>query len=316
MGMSASQARLLSITSRMNDVEFKSQQISNTKIRLADESEQVANAYTKALNASKYTKVDYSSGHAVKVDLTARELIKPNSDIRLRRRNDNRVVISQKEYDLYKTAISYNNNKNSFCGQLPTEDARKKESGYVFVLNMTMGVSSWNSAYNQAGIDRINNNTETPYADFVNAGIIKQADIDYYTNLYNQLFDNSTTGSDGQTKSLDGGIVFDSKTLNDASWLYEAIESGEFYLEQTSSEGWKETSVSGNPNLSIETDTTGLAKAEAEYNSKTAKINRKEKLLDNDLKALDTEHSALNTEMDSIKSLIKDNVDKTFNLFS
>ena len=288
MGMSASQARLLSITSRMNDVEFKSQQISNTKIRLADESEQVANAYTKALNASKYTKVDYSSGHAVKVDLTARELIKPNSDIRLRRRNDNRVVISQKEYDLYKTAISYNNNKNSFCGQLPTEDARKKESGYVFVLNMTMGVSSWNSAYNQAGIDRINNNTETPYADFVNAGIIKQADIDYYTNLYNQLFDNSTTGSDGQTKSLDGGIVFDSKTLNDASWLYEAIESGEFYLEQTSSEGWKETSVSGNPNLSIETDTTGLAKAEAEYNSKTAKINRKEKLLDNDLKAYRT----------------------------
>lgn len=42
MGMSASQARLLAITSRMNDIELRSQQIANTKLRLADESDQVA----------------------------------------------------------------------------------------------------------------------------------------------------------------------------------------------------------------------------------------------------------------------------------
>ena len=42
MGMSASQARLLSITARISDIEYKSQQISNVKIRLADESEKVA----------------------------------------------------------------------------------------------------------------------------------------------------------------------------------------------------------------------------------------------------------------------------------
>ena len=35
MGMAASQARLLSITARMTDVEYKSQQISNIKVRLA-----------------------------------------------------------------------------------------------------------------------------------------------------------------------------------------------------------------------------------------------------------------------------------------
>ena len=44
--------------------------------------------------------------------------------------------------------------------------------------------------------------------------------------------------------------------------------------------------------------------------------NMKEKLLDNDLKALDTEHNALKTEFDSVKSLIGDNVEKSFNLFS
>ena len=205
MGMSASQARLLSITSRMNDVEFKSQQISNTKIRLADESEQVANDYTKALNKQKYTYTNYSSGKAVKMDLNSTNMV--NSGFTLKARDS-------------KTTVPTN-----------------------------------------------------------------------YS----------------------------------AAELYEMIESGQFYLEgtissttadgvTTSKKG--EVSVSSNTQLAIESDTTELAKAEAEYNSKTAKINNKEKLLDNDLKALDTEHSALNTEMDSVKSLIKDNVDKTFNLFS
>ena len=56
--------------------------------------------------------------------------------------------------------------------------------------------------------------------------------------------------------------------------------------------------------------------SEADYNAATARINRKEKLLDNELKALDTEHNALKTEQDAIKSLISDNVSKTFNIFS
>ena len=75
MGMSASQARLLSITSRMNDVEYKSQQISNTKVRLADEAEQVANAYTKALNKTKLTFSTYDKDHgSIKVDLNSNNL--------------------------------------------------------------------------------------------------------------------------------------------------------------------------------------------------------------------------------------------------
>ena len=47
MGMSASQARLLSITARMNDTEFKSQQLAHSKIRLSDQAEQLSNEYAK-----------------------------------------------------------------------------------------------------------------------------------------------------------------------------------------------------------------------------------------------------------------------------
>ena len=38
MGMSASQARLLSITARLTDNEMSSQLITNSKLRLADKS--------------------------------------------------------------------------------------------------------------------------------------------------------------------------------------------------------------------------------------------------------------------------------------
>ena len=97
------------------------------------------------------------------------------------------------------------------------------------------------------------------------------------------------------------------------------IESGLFRLVKNDDAGNatnEEVSVSSEKTLAIANDNSELAKAEADYNAATAKINRKEKLLDNDLKALDTEHSALTTEFDSVKTLIGDNVEKSFNLFS
>ena len=69
MGMSASQARLLAITARLNDVEYKSQNIANIKIRLADESEQLAMKYTAALNQQKYTLTSYDENGEHSVDL-------------------------------------------------------------------------------------------------------------------------------------------------------------------------------------------------------------------------------------------------------
>ena len=50
MGMSASQARLLSLTARMSDLELQAQTISNAKIRLADMSGQASTDYSKALD--------------------------------------------------------------------------------------------------------------------------------------------------------------------------------------------------------------------------------------------------------------------------
>ena len=211
MGMASSQARLLSITARINDIEFKSQSVANTKIRLADESEQVAKAYTDALNKSRLTYTSYADGQPQVIPLTLDSL-------------------SQYGYRLRK--------------------ANGTDHGADHGIQDTDDVSSYD--------------------------------------------------------------------------LYEMIESGQFFLEKDSNfnntgvnANWNRTSVSGDNLLDIQSvDSVTLAKAEAEYNAASARINRKEKLLDNDMKALDTEHQALTTERDSVKNLIGEDVKSSFEIFS
>ena len=60
MGMAASQARLLSITSRMSDNELKSQLINNAKMRLTTDSSKASEKYLAALNATQLMFSNYN----------------------------------------------------------------------------------------------------------------------------------------------------------------------------------------------------------------------------------------------------------------
>ena len=60
---------------------------------------------------------------------------------------------------------------------------------------------------------------------------------------------------------------------------------------------------------------TAIDDAKASYDANTASISSQEKLLDLELTQINTEHSAVKTEYDAIKSLIGDNVEKSFNVF-
>ena len=59
MGMAASQARLLTITARMHDIEYQAQSIQNAKISLATQSDEVYQEYLEALNATSLTVKDF-----------------------------------------------------------------------------------------------------------------------------------------------------------------------------------------------------------------------------------------------------------------
>ena len=64
MGLAASQARLLSITSRLSDNELRTQLINNSKMRLATESSRVSEDYINALNSATMMMTNYDmNGH-------------------------------------------------------------------------------------------------------------------------------------------------------------------------------------------------------------------------------------------------------------
>lgn len=70
MGLAASQARLLSITSRMADNELRSQLINNAKMRLATDSSRASEEYIAALNKTQLMMTNYDlRGEKQHVDL-------------------------------------------------------------------------------------------------------------------------------------------------------------------------------------------------------------------------------------------------------
>jgi len=62
MGLASSQARLLLLTSRKSDLEYKSQMISQRKIQLALQTEGLGSEYTKAMSNTRLMMTTYISG--------------------------------------------------------------------------------------------------------------------------------------------------------------------------------------------------------------------------------------------------------------
>jgi len=78
MGMAASQARLLSITARIHDIEYQSQSIQNAKMQLATKSDGVYREYMDALDAQTVTLTAINNGERSTVAATFNNLCSRN----------------------------------------------------------------------------------------------------------------------------------------------------------------------------------------------------------------------------------------------
>ena len=84
MGLSASQARLLNLTARMHDIEYKAQNLEAQKLQMANESTQVYQEYENALNKQKVQfKQIGSDGSANYVDANLQTLLAENYNIKI-----------------------------------------------------------------------------------------------------------------------------------------------------------------------------------------------------------------------------------------
>ena len=236
MGLSSSQARLLNLTARMHQIEYKAARLEAMKLQMANESTRVYNDYLDALDKTKIQ---------VKV---------LNTD----------------------GSVTYNdikNYKNDFVG-----------NGYALAFNGKVYDES-DDAHSFANL----------CADAYNATAAPAAGEDTETVITNLINSGDVTIVQGERQS-------------NGTWVFKQ-ESDDFFADF-------ETSVSTNTGLQEITDEVNLKKAEAKYEADMKKIDLKDRKYDTDLAALDTERNAIKQEMETLKTVAKDNVERTFKLFS
>ena len=233
MGLSASQARLLNLTARMHDIEYKAQNLEAQKLQMANESTQVYKEYENALNKQKVQfKEIGADGSAVYKDASIQTLLDAGYKVTFQ-----------------KSGLEWITYKKNEDGNVVTDDVNE--------TNIT--------------------------AD----DIFKQLDLEDPEVLRNMV---------------EAGFITFQKPTSELDENDEII--------------YTEVNIATDTNLQEVSDETELKKAEAKYEADMRKIDAKDKKFDTDLAALEQERNAIKTEIDTLKTVAKDNVDRTFKLFS
>jgi len=128
MGMAASQARLLTITARIHDVEYQAQTIQNAKLQLATQSDQVYKDYQNALDETTMTitTINPESGEKFSIAATFANMFSKTRAVSasgkeyILKDSRNRVVVDE---DLYNRYLDF-------------KDESATDSAYMFALYM------------------------------------------------------------------------------------------------------------------------------------------------------------------------------------
>ena len=344
MGLASSQARLLNLTTRMHQIEYNAQRIEAMKLQMANESRQVYLEYSEALEQTKVQiKTLNQDGSATFVDLrsvddmvnmgfaivvhdvpiepdgeatSSAEVIYAKSDYKaviMYKKNDTEIGVSAYE-DLneedkagYEKITKYENSdtnapedkkiiyKNTYdslpeivicLGDDPDDPTKKLYQNYKACTPKDMVCKSNDElklAISKIYLDK--NGGELDISSGLGGNFEKTI-----TNLFNA-----------------GNISIVQKRPNGGDFPKPGIDDD--YSDFLSS-------VATNTSFQEVTDETGLRKAEAKYEADMRRIDMKDRKYDYDLAALENERNAIKQEMETLKTVSKDNVDRTFKLFS
>ena len=138
-------------------------------------------------------------------------------------------------------------------------------------------------------------------------------------------YDNQTTKQliEAYYAQLNGFIIIgdanDPGMDESVDWLINMITTGTASIvkpKANGSEGYEDTSIAVDTSLQEIANEKNLKKAEAQYEADMKRIDRKDARYDAQLAVCDNERNAVKAEMETLKNVAKDNVDRTFKLFS
>lgn len=157
MGLAASQARLLMLTSRKDDVEYKMMSIANQKLAMSRQSAQLSQDYNDALNATKLT-WDTGNGN---IDLTYGLFMSPSSSQYLLTNSYGAVILDNSYYSALGLSgnagtLQYSNSgAASFLtamGVPTTEDEAKKLAENASTSNASSGNTPFTTSYSDSDV--------------------------------------------------------------------------------------------------------------------------------------------------------------------
>lgn len=351
MGMSASQARFLSLTARKTNVEYEGQQINQQRTTLSNES---ASYYSELCqmsvptppSSSDYTKVTYTFSDGVENNTINSLIAQKNGYYILNYTKETLVdsVVSNGNV-LVSRKIDENNNTEYYVGssKLRTlgqddpsdpylssiKDEKEKadllavEQEYLQRLQNKYNESDWFVKY------QYNSTNQTYYPVFYSKAQIENAE-------YNEKTGASLSGIRsyvyGQTKEATEIKNAPARVEQDTTGRYISI-----FIYDTNEDGTIRKDENGNEvgteyNLTTTTVSDDAAYNDAmnqynydkalydqtiqEINSKIEIIQVQDKNLELRLKQLDTEENAISTEMDAVKKVISKNVESSFKTFN
>lgn len=295
MGMSASQARLLSLTSRMHDIEYEAQALQYSKLDLADIKNKAYDEYEEALDSTKFQMTMVTADGKEYQDITYQNMIMANAG----------AVHSL--YTLTEAA--------SGKILLPEQIASK-------ITPMPNNVDDFLEivAKNYLYTGRTDLTTKDEYIREMRS----DGNYDYWKSIYYQI--GGYQDDSGNLVSGRGFIPISKQNAVDRDWLSEALNSGEVSLYKMTKEEsfldgkavniFAETSMSSDPDITEVKNQELIDLASVKYEKAIDDVNTKDQKLDLQLAKIDSLHNALKTEYDSVKQIVSKNIDRSFKTFN
>lgn len=294
MGLSSSQARLLNLTTRMHQIEYKSAKIEAEKLQLANESRRVYLEYQNALEQTKIQiKTITSDASATYVDMHSYSdffnagyaLYTYNSKIDT---NDGVKRFIGYDYNGESGITSICNLIDSFLLEgtiLRTLGSELTDTALDVTLN------GWNAIAQEEKDEFISKLALAQIASFLGCTYDEINEVPF-ERLMTNLINSGEVGIQVKNEKTGFFLEFEDEKFSDDI-----------------------TSVATNTGLQEVDDECELRKAEAKYEADMRRIDMKDRKYDYDLAALDAERNAIKQEMETLKTVAKDNVDRTFKLF-
>ena len=290
MGLAASQARLLLLTARKSDLEYRAQMISQRKICLAMETEQLAMNYSDALNNRTMKLSIWASANAstkTQVDLTYDNLtsgLNGGSVYMVTNTATGKIVCNNVEKDVYKFV-----NIEKYGGKFD------EQGNQVWPENMT-------------------DEQKQLKADFDTAVAKMKAQMEPLKGLNNSGYFQDLLQSGClsiQRQVLTEAFV----PVLDANGEQVKDEQDNPKTKKVVSIDWEPVLLAGMDDVSSELYRDDDQAAQAEYEHKSLLIQSQDKQLDVELKQIETQLEACKNEKESVQKLVKERAGQEFKVF-